>query len=334
MNIQVILFDGFDPLDAIAPYEVFTAASMYSKKEIIVEFVSAEGRRMVQSGNGMQLQAEGEIDLSKKGMIVLPGACGSTDENSPNSLIPKIINATKTKLIDFLADALNDPEIICVTVCGGSLILALAGLLVGRHVVTHHMGMGLLSTTDAIPVKARTVDDNDLVSSGGVTSGLDVALYMVEREIGPAIAIEVEKLFEFERRGTVWKATGENPITLAISTDNEENPMLSERAMQLTQEDVTGKWFVDISTPIGKMCVELNLWLENGKLIGLAKQEDDTLPLEEVKIANGRLTWVLKTKKPLPLKLLFDVTIEVDTISGSAKAGALPKSKISGYRMK
>jgi transcriptional regulator GlxA family with amidase domain len=54
-------------------------------------------------------------------------------------------------------------------------------------------------------VYARVVDDGDLVTAGGVTSGLDLALHLLERSYGPTVAIAVEKLFEYERRGTVWK---------------------------------------------------------------------------------------------------------------------------------
>jgi transcriptional regulator GlxA family with amidase domain len=56
------------------------------------------------------------------------------------------------------------------------------GLLEGRHAVTHHLGMEFLGATGAIPVHARVVDDGNLVSGGGVTSGLDLALYLVTRE--------------------------------------------------------------------------------------------------------------------------------------------------------
>jgi hypothetical protein len=45
----------------------------------------------------------------------------------------------------------------------------------------------------------------------GVTSGLDLALYLVERELGPRIALAVEELFAYERRGTVWRRHGAEP---------------------------------------------------------------------------------------------------------------------------
>jgi transcriptional regulator GlxA family with amidase domain len=58
----------------------------------------------------------------------------------------------------------------------------------------------------AVLIPARVVDDGDLISSGGVTSGIDLALYLIERFLGAPLAIQVEQVFEYERRGTVWRA--------------------------------------------------------------------------------------------------------------------------------
>lgn len=98
------------------------------------------------------------------------------------------------------------------TVCGGALALAMAGLIEGRHASTHHLGMEVLEATGVHAVSARVVDDGDLVSSGAVTSGLDLALHLLERDFGARIALAVADLFGYERRGTVWSATGRTPV--------------------------------------------------------------------------------------------------------------------------
>ena len=61
--------------------------------------------------------------------------------------------------------------------------------------------MDVLEATGVNVVHARVVDDGDLVTAGGVTSGLDLALHLLERSYGPQVAIAVEKLFEYERTG-------------------------------------------------------------------------------------------------------------------------------------
>ncbi|GAA3119357.1 hypothetical protein GCM10010466_07780 [Planomonospora alba] len=74
------------------------------------------------------------------------------------------------------------------------------------------LGVGLLEATGARTVRARVVGDDDLVSGGGVTSGPDVGLYLLERELGPRIAHAVEELFAYERRGVVWRNAGPAPV--------------------------------------------------------------------------------------------------------------------------
>ena len=110
-----------------------------------------------------------------------------------------------------MRQAMANPDITVATVCGGSLALAMAGLLDGRHANTHHLGVDVLEATGAIPVQARVVDDGDLVTAGGVTSGLDLALHLLDRSYGPRIALAVEQMFAYERRGTVWTNTGREP---------------------------------------------------------------------------------------------------------------------------
>ncbi|WP_246311092.1 DJ-1/PfpI family protein [Paenibacillus xylanilyticus] len=106
-----------------------------------------------------------------------------------------------------MKQAMKNKDVTVATVCGGSLLLAMDGLLKDKYAVTNQIGMGALGALGAIPVNARIVEDGPrLVTGGGVTSGLDVALYLVEREVGPQIANAIEKLFEYERRGTVWQA--------------------------------------------------------------------------------------------------------------------------------
>jgi transcriptional regulator GlxA family with amidase domain len=226
MHIQVVLFDGFDPLDAIAPYEVLYAGGQASDGAVTVELVSAEGPREVASGTGgLALRATGILDPKRADVLLVPGASGrvgepgevpdedlGAGERKQDEFIPVLLGRTLTTgLPVLLKQAMDDPRVTVATVCGGSLVLAMAGLLEGRHATTHHMGIDLLDATGAHAVRARVVDDGDLITGAGVTSGLDLGLYLLEREVGPRIAHAVEELFAHERRGTVWRARGPVP---------------------------------------------------------------------------------------------------------------------------
>jgi transcriptional regulator GlxA family with amidase domain len=207
VHAQIVLFDGFDPLDAIAPYEVLVAGSEAVGGELVVELVSAEGPRPVISGSrGLVLNATARLDPAKPGFIVVPGASGPI-EGDPDEIdtIPVVLaRFGETGAVPLMREAIANPDVTVATVCGGSLALAMAGLLEGRHAVTHHLGMDVLEATGVNVVHARVVDDGDLVTAGGVTSGLDLALHLLQRSYGPRVAIAVEELFEYERRGTVW----------------------------------------------------------------------------------------------------------------------------------
>ncbi|GAA1653459.1 DJ-1/PfpI family protein [Catellatospora bangladeshensis] len=210
MLAQFVLFDGFDPLDVIAPYEVIAAAGELTEHTVTVELVSAEGVREVPSGLGLlTLRATARLDPHRADLIVVPGAAGQLPEEGgepADDSIPVLLGRTlDTGLPTLLAQALGRDGVTVATVCGGSMILAMAGLLENRPATTHHLGTDLLGATGAVPVDARVVDDGDLVTAAGVTSGLDLGLYLLEREFGPQTALAVERLFAHERRGTVWR---------------------------------------------------------------------------------------------------------------------------------
>jgi transcriptional regulator GlxA family with amidase domain len=97
------------------------------------------------------------------------------------------------------------------SVCTGALLLAAAGLVDGRPAITHHGAIDDLRAAGATVVRARVVDDGDLVTAGGVTSGLDLVLHLVERHFGAAAALAAEHELEYERRGTVWRAAAGLP---------------------------------------------------------------------------------------------------------------------------
>jgi transcriptional regulator GlxA family with amidase domain len=204
---QIVLFDGFDPLDATAPFEVLAAGSEAAGGDLTVELVSAEGAREVVSGTlSMVLRATAQLDPAKPGFVVVPGASGPL-EGDPDEVdtIPVLLaRFAESAAIPLLRKAMENPDVTVATVCGGSLALAMAGLLEGRTAVTHHLGMDLLEATGVTGVNARVVDDGDLVTSGAVTSGLDLALHLLDRTYGPQVALGVEELFAYERRGTVW----------------------------------------------------------------------------------------------------------------------------------
>lgn len=215
MLAQIVLYEGFDPLDVVAPFEVFSAGSDATGGALEVRLVAVEAPGPVASGTrGLVLHADDVLRPQEPGFVVVPGASGPVD-GDPDVVetIPVLLaRLGGTRLPELIREAFAAPETTVATVCGGSLALAMAGLLEGRTAVTHVLGLDVLDACGVTVVDARVVDDGDLVSSGGVTSGLDLALYLLERGWGPRVAHAVEKLFEYERRGTVWRPVGTEPV--------------------------------------------------------------------------------------------------------------------------
>lgn len=339
LSVQIVLYDGFDLLDALAPYEVFCAAEMITNNAFSVALVTAEGSRSVPSGTGgLKIQAGDRLDPERPGIIIVPGASGPVVGDGPDS-VPSILGRTvHTALPGMLGKALEQTDVVVATVCGGSLVLAMAGLLEGRPAVTNHLGMDLLGATGAVPIPARVVDDGNLVTGGGVTSGLDVALYLVERELGPRIACEIEQLFEYERRGTVWRATGMAPIPLTLGepqeAEQEEEIKVGVPADKSQQESAfDGDWDTTIATPVGKLQVRLSIATSNGVVRGKAVQGNETVDFLDPVLRDEKLTWLLKITKPMRLHLKFEVVVDGDHMTGVAKAGMLPASKLTGRKI-
>ena len=217
MLAQIILFDGFDPLDVVAPFEVLSAGSDAVGGTLEVRLVGLEKAGPVVSGTrGLTLAASHVLKPEAPGIVIVPGASGpvSGDPDVVRTIPVILAGLVATALPELIRRALAAPEVIVATVCGGGLALAMAGLLEGRTAVTHTLGNAVLEATWTTVVRARVVDDGDLVTSGGVTSGLDLALHLLEREFGPRVSHAVEELFEYERRGTVWSPRGLEPVAL------------------------------------------------------------------------------------------------------------------------
>lgn len=340
LNVQIVLFDGFDWMDVIGPYEVFSAARMLTDAELDVRFVSAEGARLVPSGmNGPGLPASGPIDLEAADIVIVPGAMGTVGLNDagPNAVVTLLRQASESALAEVLRKAMARDGLTVATVCGGAMLLAMDGLLEGRYAVTHVLGMEALAATGSKPIAARVVVDGRLVTGGGVTSGLDVALYLVEREFGPRASHAIEKLFEYERRGTVWREAGLAPAAIEPADAEEEALPAAPVAgspVTASADAFDGRWDVVISTPVGKFPLLLTISTAGSVVRGSFKQGNEIADLIDPRVhEDGRMTWSLSIRKPMRLHLKFTVAVDGDVLTGLAKAGLLPSSKVVGTRV-
>ncbi|GBG11108.1 putative thiamine biosynthesis protein ThiJ [Paenibacillus agaridevorans] len=100
-----------------------------------------------------------------------------------------------------------------------------------------------------------------------------------------------------------------------------------------SSSNLAGNWETIIATPVGKMPVLLSIVIRDGDLQGTATQGDETVELIDPDWQNDRLSWSLRVTKPMRLNLKFEVAVNGDVMTGIAKAGILPASKVTGKRV-
>lgn len=198
MKAEVLVYDGFDELDAIAPLEVLRNASRLDNVDLEVRLVAAGGPCEVVTAHGLRITVDGDLG-EESDLILVPGGGWN---NRPSSGARAEVG--RGELPEAIA-RLHAAGTTVAAVCAGTMLLAASGITKGRPSVTHHGAMGDLRDSGAEVVEARVVDDGDLLTAGGVTSGLDLTLWILERYFGAAVAVSAERRMEYERRGTVWR---------------------------------------------------------------------------------------------------------------------------------
>ena len=115
MHAQIVLYDAFDPLDVIAPFEVLSAGSDAVGGDLVVELVTAAGPREVVSGTrDLTLRATHTLDPAKPGYVIVPGASGpiAGDPDQGVQTIPVLLaRALDTPLVPLMRQALQNPDV-------------------------------------------------------------------------------------------------------------------------------------------------------------------------------------------------------------------------------
>jgi len=198
MNIQILIFDGFDELDAIGPYEIWRMAAAEQPK-FSVQLVSLDGAKEITASNGLQVRPQAKLAATRPDLVVVPG--GGWLGRSPAGAWAEAQRGT----IPTTLAQLHRDRTTMTSVCTGAMLLAAAGLLKNRPATTNHAALEELRATGAQVISARVVDDGDIITAGGITCGMDLTLWLVERFAGAETAHVLEQRLEYERRGTVWK---------------------------------------------------------------------------------------------------------------------------------
>lgn len=199
MNVEIVIYEGFDELDAVGPYEVLANGLRYADREGSVRMVTRDGSDEVTASHGLRVGADGRLGDGDPDLVVVPG--GGWSDPGPGARAEYDDGRLPTRLAE-----LHEGGTSLATVCTGGMLVAKTGLFAGVPAVTHASALADLDDAGADVRDVRVVDAGDLLSAGGVTSGLDLAVHLVEREFGADVAERVVTEMEYEPRGDVLVA--------------------------------------------------------------------------------------------------------------------------------
>jgi transcriptional regulator GlxA family with amidase domain len=204
MRVAVVVYPGFEELDAVGPYDVLRTAAV-AGADVETLLVTRDPAGRVTGSNGLTLEPQGTLDDGPFDVVIVPGggwnaraAAGAYAEAQRGEL-PAALRR------------LHEAGATLASVCTGGMLVSAAGLSRGRPSTTHYLALDQLRDAGAEVIEARVVDDGDLLSCGGVTAGIDLALWLVERKCGKELADAVARTIEHERRGHVWSRRRASP---------------------------------------------------------------------------------------------------------------------------
>ena len=197
INVGIFIFDEVEVLDFAGPFEVFSRTRLLKGAESRRSNDSAPFNPFTVSIDTKPLTATGGLKIiadytfnnfPKIDILIVPGGYG-TRTLLNNEILLKWIKAV------------SDKANITASVCTGSLLLAKAGLLEGKRATTHWGAIEALKSIskDIHVISDRRVVNDEIITSAGVSSGIDMAFMIVETLYGEEVSSDTAKYIEFHR---------------------------------------------------------------------------------------------------------------------------------------
>lgn len=189
-NVAILIFDEVEVLDFCGPFEVFGVAGVGAGDEKPFNvYTVAQEARPVRARNGLSVNPNFTFEnCPPPDLLLVPGGFGARTQ---------MHNET---LLNWIREQAGKVELL-LSVCTGALVLAKAGLLNGLSATTHFAAMEQLKAvapeTMLYPEK-RYVDNGKIILSAGVSAGIDMALYVVERLLGAELAATTARHMQYD----------------------------------------------------------------------------------------------------------------------------------------
>jgi transcriptional regulator GlxA family with amidase domain len=199
MRVHIPIFDGFDELDAVGPYEVFrTAARVGAGCD--ASLVTLTEQEVVTASKDLRALPDGVLPPPEADdapdLLVVPGG----GWNDGDGGVRREVEAGD---LPAAIRAHWDAGSEVASVCTGAMLLERAGVLEGRPAVTHRGAIDDLRAAGVEVRERRVVDAGTVVTAGGITSGIDLALHLLERAFDEDVAAAVATELEYDRSDDV-----------------------------------------------------------------------------------------------------------------------------------
>lgn len=190
-SIAILIFDDVEVLDFAGPLEVFSVTDELAGRTLFNVFTVAESPATVIARNGLKVVPSHTFESAPApGILVVPGGLGT------RALLKK------PSVIEWIRTRSRKSE-HTISVCTGSLLLAKTGLLDGQEATTHCSQFDLLrelAPTAAVCEDRRFTDSGRILTSAGISAGIDMSLHLVARLHGVAIAQKTADHMEYHWR--------------------------------------------------------------------------------------------------------------------------------------
>lgn len=188
-HIAIVLFPDVEELDWVGPWEVLRTWELFWPDDRATVYTVADRLEPIRCAKGMLATPDHTWESAPAPhVVVFPGGQGTRPQLRDTAVLTRVRDlAEKTALM--------------TSVCTGSLVFAAAGLLDGRPATTHWASLDLLRELGRdIDVRAeeRFVDDGEIITSAGVSAGIDMALQIVRRLAGDDRARDVRRYIQYD----------------------------------------------------------------------------------------------------------------------------------------
>jgi len=190
VQIDIVIYDGLDEMDAFGPLEVLRSAEA-AGADMTTRLVTRVPSGQVTGAFGLRFCPDATYEPGADVLVVPSGGWAARAERGAWAEV------RDGSWLPLLADAARQVGIMA-GVCTGTTLLAHAGIVGTRRASTHHTALADLAATGAEVVNERVVDGS-LITSGGVTAGIDLALWLVERFTDHEFADGLARRMEYPR---------------------------------------------------------------------------------------------------------------------------------------